>query len=150
MLSCIVLLAIGFAAGTYYGWTHLGKFSRSVQTLFSMAGYSQYVFLEYQNASYSQAKKALLEYIDLIDDLKKERGADQHYRMLQTDAMMSYARIAFLEEKNGNLSEYEKYMQKAIKRCEALGWKDCSPDKIRQFVERIENKWRDPKTTSNR
>jgi hypothetical protein len=98
----ISLLALGFAGGTYFGWTKLGKSSRSMERLFGTAGYAQYVAMEYQYANYRDAKKALLDYITMLDEGEKIKGIDDlNYRMYQVDIMMSYVRLAILEDRIG-------------------------------------------------
>lgn len=141
VLMSISLLALGFAGGTYFGWTKLGKSSRSMERLFGTAGYAQYVAMEYQYANYRDAKKALLDYITMLDEGEKIKGIDDlNYRMYQVDIMISYVRLAILEDRNGNPKESEKYMREATKRCQDVKWKDCSPEKIRQLVEQLDRK----------
>jgi len=53
---------------------------------------------------------------------------------------MTYGRLAILEEKYGNPKEYEKYMREASKGCEEINWRDCSPERIRQLIERLNRK----------
>lgn len=129
VLISISLLALGFAGGTYFGWTKLGKATRSMERLWGMTGYAQYVVMEYQYANYPEAKKALLDYITVLEEAKKHRGVDDFDRMYQVETMASYMRLAILEGKNGNSKESEKYIREANKKCRDIKWKDCSPEK---------------------
>ena len=68
------------------------------------------------------------------------------YRTCQSDTMMSYIRLAFLEEKQGSKVESEKYMNKATNICQDLQFfKDCSQSKLRQLIEHMDSKFSDSK-----
>ena len=113
---------------------------------FALAGYSQYTVMEYQNANYPEAKKALLQFIATLDEVKKLKDIDSFdYRMCQVDTILTYGRLAILEEKHGNPSESEKYMSNATVICQDVKWKDCSSNKIRQFVDRLDSNLKDKK-----
>ena len=60
VLVSISLLLLAFVGGTYFGWTKLGKATRSMERTFALSGYFQYTALEYQNASYPEAKRLYL------------------------------------------------------------------------------------------
>jgi len=138
VLISIALLALGFAGGTYFGWTKLGKGTRSMERLFGLSGYGQY-------ANYPEAKKVLLDYMAVLDEVKKMKGIDaSEYRMCQVETMTTYIRLAITEEKNANSKESEKYMGEASKGCQDIKWKDCSPEKLRQLVERLDHRWKSP------
>ena len=137
ILLNILFLLIGLAVGIYFGWTQMGKPLRSMERLFAVTGYFQYVSMMYQNADYKEAKEALLQYISLMDELKKAKGNDYFdMKMYQVDTLATYARLAILEERFGHANESAKYMNEAIKRCQAIGWRDCSSKRIRDLIEK--------------
>lgn len=140
----ILFLIIGLAVGLYFGWTQMGKPSRSMERLFAVTGYLQYASMMYQNAEYKEAKEALLQLISLMDELKNAKGIDYFdIKMYQVDILATYARLAILEERFEHANESTKYMNEAIKRCQAIGWRDCSSKRIRELIDKTDRNFID-------
>jgi hypothetical protein len=80
----------------------------------------------YRSGDYAAGKTALLDYIHYLEG-KLADPSFVHIESSKVDIMLSYARLARLEERN-NGPEREAYMQKAVAMCEQLQIKrKCSP-----------------------
>lgn len=130
-LSLLVVVTLGFA---FYSW--FAKSRSDQQKLAESVKQSEYAFEQYFGIEYSRAKEAALDHIRFLDQLSAEskRPTRNPYAV---DAMCWYVRLALLEEKN-NGSARDEYMQEACARCERLGKADCSKDKLRTEVARMD------------
>jgi hypothetical protein len=80
----------------------------------------------YRSGDYAAGKSALLDYIHYLEG-KLTDPAFVHKESSRVDIMLSYARLARLEEINHG-TEKELYTQKAVAMCEQLQVKrQCSP-----------------------
>jgi hypothetical protein len=80
----------------------------------------------YRSGDYAAGKSALLDYIQYLEG-KLADPSFVHKESSKVDIMLSYGRLARLEEIN-NGTEKESYMQKAVAMCEQLQVKrKCSP-----------------------
>ncbi len=110
--------------------------------LLILSAQGQIAGLQYQNTDYKEAKETLVNFINLMDELKaKGEITDIDQKSYYVDRGLSFARLALLEEKAGNKSETAKNIQEATKMFQMAGWKDYSEDRIRFFVNRIDKKW---------
>ena len=104
-----------------------------------VAAHGENAYRQYQSADYSVAKAALLEHVRLLERVKAESGY-QNNNPYATDIMISYVRLARLEEKNKG-SERAGYMRAASVRCEQLKfkWGDCGEETLRSSVDRMDS-----------
>src|ERR1044071_6036186 len=78
-------------------------------------------YKQYKTADYQTAKAALLDYIKFLD---QTTASDPKFaNMNNQDALLSYLRLAKLEQKNHGADE-ARYMTEAISRCEKGSVKD--------------------------
>lgn len=130
-LPLFIALVSGFAI---FSWS--GKTSSAQQKLAESIKQSEFVFEQYFSADYATAKEAMLHEVRRLDQLsaESERPSRNPYAV---DAMIWYARLAKLEERN-NGHEKGEYLQEARSRCEKLGWADCSEERLRSDVDRTD------------
>jgi hypothetical protein len=130
-LPLCVVSALTFAAYLWFGQTISAR-----QKLAETVKQDERVFEQYFNADYDTAKEAMLNHIRLLDRLstESERPTRNPYAV---DAMSWSVRLANLEAKNHRSGEAE-YLQDACSRCEKLKWADCSQEKLRAEVERMD------------
>ena len=92
------------------------------------------VYRQYRTADYDTAKAALLTYIVDLEGRLSDPSTP-NAETYKADVMLSYARLAKLEEKN-NGSEKETYLQQAAAKCEQLKIKrTCSTQELRAQVD---------------
>ncbi len=114
----------------------LSKTGSAQQKLAEGVKQSERVFEQYVRADYRTAKEAMLNHIRYLDRLSAESGRPAH-NPYAVDAMSWTVRLANLEAKN-QASEAPQYLQDACSRCEELKWADCSSEKLRAEVERLD------------
>jgi hypothetical protein len=137
-LRTITLLLVGFAAGVYAGEWRTKRVEREglkrTETL--LAAHEAY--LSYRLGTYENAKRLLLQNVRLLDEMS--RGSDRYVGgdSSATDAVISYVRLAKLEEKVGG--DEDGYMREAVARCERLArWKvGCSENSLRDFTDKMD------------
>ena len=97
------------------------------------------VYKQYKTSDYQTAKAALLDYIKFLD---QATASDPKFaNMNNEDALLSYLRLAKLEQ-NNNGSDEARYMAEAISRCEKGPIKDkgngCSASALRAMVDKVD------------
>ena len=141
ILSSVFILLVVFAVGMYVGFKKAKETFPFIGGLFAAGMSGQYAYMQYMNADYDEAKKALLGFINLLDEMKSQGLPPDKFGgkgMYFFDTGLTYARLALLEEKFGNSEEKERYMSEAKNRFEAAGWGDFSEDKIREVLEKLD------------
>lgn len=95
---------------------------------------SEQVYKQYRTGDYPTAKAALLGFIRDLEGRLSD-SSNPNAETYKADIVLSYARLAKLEEKN-NGSEKEIYMQKAIANCQQQKIKrSCSAQELRAQVD---------------
>ena len=139
-LVLVLVFSLGLVAGGYVCYRTTVLPLTFMNTMFRLELASEYAALQYTNAGYPEAKEALLKVINLFEDFKKKGLYDNQKllagRKYYVDTGLTYARLSLLEEKNGNISEKDKFMRQAVDSLQHAGWKDYSEKRIREVVER--------------
>jgi len=96
-------------------------------------------YKQYKTSDYQTAKAALLDYIKFLD---QTTASDPKFaNMNNEDALLSYLRLAKLEQKNKGSDEV-RYMTEAISRCEKGSVKDkgnaCSAEALRAMIDKVD------------
>jgi hypothetical protein len=101
----------------------------------------EYAYEQYKNANYKCAKESLLNYLAMLDKLKSLGWNNDKYMNIHEyywETGKTYGRLAFLEEKNGNLKDRNNYFVESKNRFKMAGWNDYSEEHIRQFLKTID------------
>jgi len=139
LLQIIVALPLSLSTLTGAGCLRSSENGADTQKLAEAASRGDQVYRQYHNADYATAKAALLDHIRSLDQLSAESG-DKSNNPHAADAMVSYVRLAKLEEKNRGGGKAE-YMREASARCERLNrrWGDCSEEQLRRRVDQMDS-----------
>ena len=141
----IAVFAIGLLVGRQITYRKFAAYPlNSMRTLSMVSVQGDIAKTQYLYANHKEAKAALLNYINLLDDLKSKGMVEkeQYFNLGSYYAIrgLTYARLALLEEKAGNTAGAKMNMQEAIKMSQMAGWKDDSEPKIRDALERLDKK----------
>lgn len=136
VVALVAVLVVG--AGLVYLWIH--RPTPEQQKMVEIGKREQSAYQQYQTADYPTAKKALLDLAHTLDGLNAE--SNRPNRNPHTyDAMISYIRLAKLEERNGGAFQ-AAFMKEAAARCEKLGQADCSEKKLRYIADAMDGEFR--------
>lgn len=107
------------------------------QKLAEASARGDYSYKQYQTADYDTGKAALLDFIEFLKGLIASGSAES--RTYTIDVMISYVRLAKLEEKHGG-ADKEKSMAEAALVCKQLNFKDtdCSDKSMRELVDKLD------------
>ncbi len=138
ILRLIVASVLGLVTLICAGCSQ-GEKAPDRQKLAEATARNEEVYRQYHDADYQTAKAALLGHIRFLDRLSAE-SADQSSNPYAIDAMVSYVRLAKLEERNNGVGKAE-YMREASARCERLRyrWGDCSDGELRRKVDQMDS-----------
>ena len=141
LLSGIALLA--FAGGVFVGY----KFLLLPRLWIGAVGedfiVSQYATMQYREASYGDAKKALEAYIAYLEN-KRPSSKSWHpgespwldERGLRVDKTLTWSRLALLHERNNNPSAAAVAWEHAEGLAKEGTWRDPSRNHLRELIER--------------
>jgi hypothetical protein len=115
-----------------------------------VANLGRYSFLQYNQASPDQGRKALLEYLKLIQRIRDER-IQYSQNTLHKDFGLTYLRLYRIESAEGNSAAADDYMKASQKEWAALGWKnqDVSIEALNRLIEKREGNERKLYNTSD-
>ena len=130
----LMALLLGLIIGVYVADRSQGYFPKN--DLESLAKYSDYAYKIYQSGNISAANTALLGFLDQLDSAIKSNEA--HINAQYLDKMLTYGRLALLEQANKKTAAEKKYMDLAIGICKELKREECSAAGIRDMVKRID------------
>ena len=136
IISIILGGVFGYILGIKHGMNS-GIFARDLTTL---AWYSHFANNQAENADYEEGKKALLNYLEIIDNFKNSQDPMISKQILTFDKMLTYARLYKLELGNNNLEQSNIFLEKSKSECEKSSLKDCSILAIENYLNKIKNK----------
>ena len=131
----LTALLLGLVIGVYIADRSQAYFPKN--DLESLAKYSDYAYKTYQSGNTSAANTALLGFLDQLDSVIKSN--ETHIDAQYLDKMLTYGRLALLEEVNKKPADERRYMDLAISICKELKREECSAVGIRGMVKRIDD-----------
>jgi hypothetical protein len=142
-LIIILLLGIGFAIGYMkgiYDGAHAGEFGTSLGYASYIGLHGSHSSLQYKTSDYANAHSALIDFAEVLKQglLKVKDDPLLTEDILYFDIGLTYARLALLEEKQGNNDAMNEYFDKSLEVFKARGYKDYDIDKIRDLVAKID------------
>jgi hypothetical protein len=139
LAAIVAALLAGFIGGVFAQRALGVRTGSQREKVALIAARSEDVYRQYQAADYVEAKAALLEHIRALEHADAESG-HQHNSPYAVDTMISYVRLAKLEEKN-DCDAKAGYMREASVRCERLRlkWGDCSEEVLRGSVDKMDS-----------
>ncbi len=133
-ISVIALFVIACGVSYFWGYKDGIFASRFAAMGIDVAQFSltyQHMVAEMANADCEGVKKALNEYLDLLEKYKKvEATFIVSPRSYLADKALTHARLARVERHLGNSKEASNHLKLAIEACTQLKWKDCSGEKL--------------------
>ena len=91
----------------------------------------------YKTADYATARAALLDFAQWLDKASSDPNATDAVR---DDAVLSYVRLAKLEEKEGHTAEQTAYMKQAVARCQSKKQQmgGCAEERLRRITDQVD------------
>ena len=104
---------------------------------------SQHADLQYCKAEYAAAREALMDWLAQLEATRP--AADGNYRdpmmnprAIAIDKTLALARLAILEERQGQATLAKEYWQRAEREAKSAAWTDSSEAGIRGVLEKID------------
>ncbi len=101
--------------------------------------YAMHAELQRVEGNANGYREALLTFLSALEHV---RNSTPFYgeSVDLADKMLTYLRLARLERKEGKQKESEAYMKQALDICAQLAWKDCQPNRLVEFSEKLDKK----------
>ncbi|MFZ0213512.1 MAG: hypothetical protein WBE20_05910 [Candidatus Acidiferrales bacterium] len=121
-----------------YGWLPSLKASYASDYSENVGRYS---FLQYNQAGPEQGRTALLQYLNLLERIRRE-NIDYPKNQLHRDFALTYLRLYRIESAAGNASASDNFMKSAQKELLAVGAKEqrVSPEVLAKLIETHDSK----------
>ena len=138
------LLAVGIGSGAAFWWFGLQaervlKESNAMMTQVAIISrYSLFLDAQRANASPQDYREALKRFLAAVDEAAKQPSSFLDEKVLASDKVLTYERLARLERDACSLKDAEDYMQLAVEACGNTGLKDCSPENISRVSKKLE------------
>lgn len=129
----VVGLLVGFVLGQRSFNSGIGMFS----DVLALGEFETLTSLEFKEAAEPQAKQALLDLIQFMDDMETN-GRSAIQREIELDRSIVYMRLALLEEKTGNLSESKNYVARAQETLKKRDGSSMPEDKLRDLAAKFD------------
>jgi hypothetical protein len=129
-------LAIGLLGGFYLGFTVGAKPFRELSAFSSLAWSGHLADMQYENATYPEARAALENYISVAQRYAAHPELEFTHST-HTDMAFAYTRLALLAEANGKPEEAPALMAKAVEEARTGGFRDPTAEHLRSLVQRI-------------
>jgi len=143
--ASIFLLAV-VGGGVYLGvhWSHTLKMSQETALLFESLEKLDTASRSGNDAAYETALRQHISFLQ-FNAQRAERvfGA----KATANDTALAYARLSMLARKRGADAESLQYAKQAEFLCPALGWQDCSAEKLVALASQLDGK---PEGSGNR
>jgi len=127
---------VGLLVGFYFGFTVGAKPLREFSALATLAWTGQLAFMQYENASYPEARAALEQYISVAQRYSAHPELEFTHSA-HTDIAFAYTRLALLAEANGKPEDAPALMAKAVEEARTGGFRDPTAEHLRSLVQRI-------------
>jgi hypothetical protein len=153
ILRYVVIFLLGFGAGiagTYFvGYQFFLRPHLWMAAVGESFMANQYAYMQYREASYTEAVKAMEAYLAYFDRIKPSPrsgwspGQDPWLdsRGIRFDKMLVWARLALLHERNNNIEASNYAWTQAEALAAEIKWKDPSRDHLRSVIERSDQQW---------
>ena len=144
----ICILLVGISIGTTLGFKFISPFNSWTTWVWTGNGIGSYAEIQYYKANYPSALKAQNEYLSYLAGIEKKKSEWNTWsvpwmteQILNYERIVTYARMAILEEREGKYAEAEKSWENAVKAAAAVGWKNSSRDHILRVVNGMDTKF---------
>jgi len=145
-----MIFVLGLIVGLEIGYKKIAEPLDSFRIMFIVSMAEQEASLQYMNANYKEAKESLIKLINLLDDMKSKGLIEEKYFNVHSfyiDKGMAFARLALLEEKEGNQLETSKNMEEASQMFKMANWTDYSEARIRFVLDKLDKKHENKETS---
>ena len=95
-----------------------------------------------KNGTASAYQDELLRKGNLLEQYRGKNGIIINDRVIDTDKMLIFIRLAAIEAKAGRAEGEAQFMAKAIELCPKAGFKECSASQLKEIGEQITNRFK--------
>jgi hypothetical protein len=140
LIAAIVLISLSGILGWYYGFKSGIQAGGMTKSMADFTLINDHLTDQLANASCEGAKKALIDFIQILERNRNLEGSLVTETSYYVDKMMTHIRLARIEKQLGNKDEEIRHIKIAKEACASRKWPDCSTEKIMTFTKRAETK----------
>jgi len=110
----------------------------STRELGATEWFSAHIYLERLGGDAKSYRNALHAYLSYLESHRRNEGVIFDPHVAAVDTAITEARLAVLEESQGNQAESQRYFQLAASHCPS-GWTGgCPPQRLRDLVSKLD------------
>jgi len=137
---CLVSTLVGAPLGYLWGHRSMGEGSKIFSEVYALGEYETLAGLQYKEARSPQGKQALLDLLSFMKRLEADQ-VNATGTTIELDRDIAYARLALLEEREGNRDSSQKYMQKALAGMASRSKTEYSEAHLRDQLTKLDSKY---------
>jgi hypothetical protein len=138
-LSVLASSVLGFYLGHVWGQRRFNEGARILSQFLALKEYEILADLQYKESTPTEGKRALLGLLAFMDKMEAEKGVvPSMQRGLNLDRGNAYVRLAFLEDKEGNMTRSEEYIRQAQVVLRKTDMNDTSEGHLREVVTKLD------------
>jgi hypothetical protein len=137
---CLVSALVGAPLGYLLGHRSMGEGSKIFSHVYALGEYETLAGLQYKEARSPQGRQALLNLLDFMKHLETHQ-TNTTGTTIELDRDIAYARLALLEEREGNRDSSQTYMQKALEGMARRSKTEYSEAHLRDQVSKLDSKY---------
>jgi hypothetical protein len=139
-LTHAVVLIGGFYLGKIMTFQDAMKKTNLLGSLGVTGMFHEYLKVQLEQGSCSEAAEALLSYERMLDQFKGQDGALVSDSFSSFERVTTYVRLAKIARKQNEDVRASEYLSVAKKACDEAKWPDCSEQSIMAKTEMIDRK----------
>ena len=94
-----------------------------------------------KNGTASAYQDELLRKENLLEQYRGKNSFIINDRIIDTDKMLIFIRLAAIEAKAGRAENEAQFMGKALELCHKAGFKECSASQLKEFGEKVASRF---------
>jgi hypothetical protein len=137
-LIVVLGLAVGVPLGIGLGHRSFDERTRTLSDILALGEYETLTSVQYKQADLPHAREALLDLLRFMDKMEANRKAEIQ-KAIDLDRGVTYMRLAFLEEKSGNVQQAQYDIARAQESMKKRDGKDASENELRDLVKKFDS-----------
>lgn len=139
VLLIFASMLFGFYAEGVWSRGRPAEGQRIMSQVLALKEYETLADLQYKESTPAQGKQALLGLLAFMDRMEAENGpVASMQRGLDLDRGIAYARLALLEDREGNKDQSDEYIRQAQACLKKTDMKDLSEGHLREVVNQLD------------
>lgn len=134
----LIAFVAGLGIGAYWGFEEGARIARDFIVPLKSSQAGLYALAQYFNADDQAAEDALQEYLAVLEEQHSQLPSETSEKAYNFETMTTLIRLGNVRLRSGDQEAARAYFERALARCAQAGESDCSEERVRKLVERVD------------